>query len=188
MKIIHSVEVLTLVTTLVLQGAGPGLAETMSWQDAVGQLAHERTIAERCVAVLKKYGDDAQRARGDLSYARAKADSDAVIAGLTTALSERETPAGLPGLQTKLKSSASGLVEFCDGVDKLIPATASGQKGVLDDIAKVIPLEQLLKALSDAISALYVNYRSDEALTRRTIQTQLEAARWPAFSEVKAAQ
>jgi hypothetical protein len=52
----------------------------------------------------------------------------------------------------------------------------------------MIPFEQLLKMLSEGVSALYNNHRSDDALTRRTIQTQLEAARWPAFSEVQAAQ
>jgi len=81
MKIIHSVAVLTLVTPLVLEGAAPSLAETMCWPEAIGQLAHERTIVDGCVAMLKKYGDDTQRARGDLTYARAKADSDVVIAG-----------------------------------------------------------------------------------------------------------
>jgi hypothetical protein len=53
---------------------------------------------------------------------------------------------------------------------------------------KAIPLEQLVKMLSDGVSALYTNHRNDDALTRRTIQTQLESARWPAFSEVKADQ
>jgi hypothetical protein len=57
----------------------------------------------------------------------------------------------------------------------------------LTDIAKAA-IEPLLKMLSDGVSALYNNHRTDDALTRRTIQTQLEAARWPAFSEVKAAQ
>ena len=56
------------------------------------------------------------------------------------------------------------------------------------DILKTIPLEQLLKMLSNGVAALYTNHRSDDALTRKTIQTQLEAARWPTFSEVKAAQ
>jgi hypothetical protein len=42
--------------------------------------------------------------------------------------------------------------------------------------------------LSDGVSALYNNHRTDDVLTRKTIQTQLEAARWPTFSEVKAAQ
>ena len=49
-------------------------------------------------------------------------------------------------------------------------------------------IEQLLKMLSAGVSTLYTNYRTDDALTRATIKTQLEAARWPAFSEVKAAE
>jgi hypothetical protein len=62
-----------------------------------------------------------------------------------------------------------------------------GNKDILTDITKAA-IEPLLKMLSDGVSALYNNYRTDDALTRRTIQTQLEAAKWPAFSEVKAAQ
>jgi hypothetical protein len=185
-KIIHSGAVFALVTQLVLQDVTLSRAATMSWPEAVSQLAGERTKAETCAALLKKYGDDGQKARGELTYASAKADSDAVIAGLTTALSKGEAPGGLPSLQARMSSSASGLTDFCGTVEKLIPNTA-GQKGVLADIAKAIPLERLLKMLSDAISALYVNYRSDDVLTRKTIQTQLEAARWPAFFEVKEA-
>jgi hypothetical protein len=88
-----------------------------------------------------------------------------------------------------LSSGVSGLVEFCGTVSNLLPKSA-GQtdKGVMVDIAKMVPLEPLLKMLSDGVSALYTNHRSDDALTRRTIQTQLESARWPAFSEVKADQ
>jgi hypothetical protein len=52
----------------------------------------------------------------------------------------------------------------------------------------MIAIEPLLKMLSDGVSALYNNHRTDDALTRRTMQTQLEAARWPTFSEVKPAQ
>ena len=57
----------------------------------------------------------------------------------------------------------------------------------MTDIAKVT-IGPLLTMLSDGVSALYNNHRADDWLTRRTIQTQLEAARWPTFSEVKAAQ
>jgi hypothetical protein len=116
----------------------------------------------------------------------AKADSDAVIAGLITVLSTGQAPASLASLQTKLNSGVSGLHDFCGTVSNLLPNTA-GQKNVILDIAKV-SIEPLLKMLSDGVSALYNNHRTDDALTRRTIQTQLEAARWPTFSEVKAAQ
>jgi len=175
-----------LLAVSVLAGSAFSQPATVSWPDAVSQLAGERARAETCVSLLKKYGDDAQIARGQLSYINAKADSDAVIAGLITSLSARQEPESLSSLQTKLSSGISGLLEFCGTVSDLVPKI-SGEKGVLADIAKMIPIEPLLKMLSDGVSALYNNHRSDDALTRRTIQTQLEAARWPAFSEVKAA-
>ena len=186
MKIIRPGVFVTLLALLALTGSAISQPATISWPEAVAQLAGERAKAETCVALIKKYGDDAQIARGQLTYTTAKADSDAVIAGLITVLSAGQAPASLSSLQTKLSNGISGLVEFCATVGNLLPNTA-GQKNVVVDIAKVA-VEPLLKMLSDGVSALYNNHRTDDALTRRTIQTQLEAARWPGFSEVKAAQ
>jgi hypothetical protein len=178
-----------LLALLVLMGSVIGQPAAITWPDAVGTIAGERAKAETCVALMKKYGDDAGKARGQITYTNAKADFDAVIAGLITVLSARQTPASLPSLQDKLSSGVSGLVEFCGTVSNLLPkAAGQTEKGVMVEIAKMIPFEQLLKMLSDGVSALYTNHRSDDALTRRTIQTQLESAIWPAFSEVKAAQ
>lgn len=85
-----------------------------------------------------------------------------------------------------MSSGVSGLADFCGTVSKLLPETA-GQKNVVAGIVQAA-IEPLLKMLSDGVSTLYNNHRADDALTRATIKTQLEAARWPAFSEVKAAQ
>jgi hypothetical protein len=84
---------------------------TMSWPEAVGQIAGQRTKAETCVALMKRYGNEAQIARGELTYADAKADFDAVIAGLIAALSAGQTPASLSSLQAKLTSGVSALLE-----------------------------------------------------------------------------
>jgi hypothetical protein len=176
---------LGLLALVSLTVSALGQPATISWPEAVAQLAGERAKAETCVALMKKYGDAAQIAGGQLTYANAKASSDGVIAGLITVLSAGQAPVSLSSLQTKLSSGVSGLVEFCGTVSNVLPNTA-GQKNVVIDIAK-IAIEPLLKMLSDGVSALYNNHRTDDALTRRTIQTQLEAARWPAFSEVKAA-
>jgi hypothetical protein len=157
----------------------------MTWPDAVAQLAGARTRAETCVALVKKYGDAEQIDRGQLIYTNAKADADAVIAGLITALSTGQELESLSSLQTRLNSSVSGLAKFGDMVSKLIPDT-TGQKFDVVAIVKSA-IEALLKPLSDGVSALYNNHRADDALTRATIKTQLEAARWPAFSEVKPA-
>ena len=170
----------------VLTSSAASQPATISWPEAVAQLTGERAKAETCVALIKKYGDDGQIARGQLTYTTAKADADAVIAGLITTLSAGQAPVSLPSLQGKLSSGVSGLVEFCRTVSNLLP-NIGGQKDVVTDIAKVT-IGPLLTMLSDGVSALYNNHRTDDALTRRTIQTQLEAARWPAFSEVKAAQ
>jgi hypothetical protein len=186
MRIIRPEVFFALLALLGLTSPAISQPATISWPEAVAQLAGERAKAETCVALMKKYGDEAQIARAQLSYANAKADSDAVIAGLITVLSAGQAPASLASLQTKLSSGISGLVELCGMVGNLIPNTA-GQKNIVTDIAKVT-IGPLLTMLSDGVSALYNNHRADDALTRRTIQTQLEAARWPTFSEVKAAQ
>jgi hypothetical protein len=189
MMIIRSVALPALLALFLLTDPVIAQPAAISWPDAVGQIAGERTKAETCVGLMKKYGDDAQKARGQITYTSAKADFDAVIAGLIVALSAGQAPASLSSLQEKLSSGVSGLSQFCATVIKLLPQTAgSTEKGVMVDIVKMIPLEQLLKMLSDGVSALYTNYRSDVELTRRTIQTQLESARWPAFSEVKSDQ
>jgi hypothetical protein len=186
MTIIRPEAFFALLVLLALTDAAISQPATISWPEAVAQLAGERAKAETCVALIKKYGDEAQIARAQLTYTNAKADADAVIAGLIAALSAGQAPASLVSLQTKLSSGVSGLHDFCGTVSNLLPDTA-GQKNVILDIAKV-SIEPLLKMLSDGVSALYNNHRTDDALTRRTIQTELEAARWPTFSEVKAAQ
>jgi hypothetical protein len=187
MKIIGPGAFSALIALLVLTGSAISQPADMSWPEAVAQLAGERARAETCVALMKKYGGDAQIARAQLTYTNAKADSDAVIAGLITALSAGQTPVSLSSLQARLGSGVSGLLGFCGTVSNLLPST-SGDKNVWAEILSKLGTEQLLKMLSDGVSALYNNHRTDDALTRKTIQTQLEAARWPSFSEVKAAQ
>jgi hypothetical protein len=189
MKIMRSATLAALLVQLVLTCSVIGQTAAITWPDAVGQIAGERAKAETCVALMKKYGDDAQKARAEITYTSSKADFDAVIAGLITALSAGQTPGSLSSLQGKLSSGVAGLSQFCGTVINLLPKIAGQtEKGVGIDILKAIPLEQLLKMLSDGVSALCTNHRSDDALTRRTIQTQLESARWPAFSEVKVEQ
>jgi hypothetical protein len=77
---------------------------------------------------MKKYGDDAQKARGQITYTytytNTKADFDAVIAGLITVLSAGQTPASPSNLQAKLSSGVSGLVEFCGTISNLLPKAA----------------------------------------------------------------
>jgi hypothetical protein len=177
--------VLTFTVLLTSIFPAVGRASDIGWPEAVGRLAGERSKAETCAALLKGYGDQPQISRGQLAYADAKAKIDGAIAELLVALSEGGNPKGISSIDADLEQGASGLVEFCKMVSGILPDTA-GQRGILADIVKGA-VEPVINALSEAIAALYNYHRTDDALTRETIKTQLEAVRWPNFTEVKAA-
>jgi hypothetical protein len=177
--------VLKLCTVLLLAASVSQAAE-VGWPDAVSRLASERYKAETCVALLKKHGTPAQIDRGRLTYAGAKADNDAVVAGLTTTLALDQKPVSLATLETKLQSSTLALAEFCKAVSDLVPPDP-GQKSVVADIVKGA-IEPLLTSLSEGVGALFRSRQEKDALIRGTIKTQLEAAQWPDFAEVKPAQ
>jgi hypothetical protein len=176
-----------LTTLAFLISIAPGIsrAADIGWPEAVGRLAGERSKAETCAALFKGYADKQQISQGQLAYGDAKADFDMVIAELITALTEGENPKSLSSLETDLEHGASSLKTFCKTVSGLLPST-SGRKDVLADIAKGA-IQPVIDALSEGVAALYNNYRKDDALTVETIKTQLEAAKWPNFAEVKAA-
>ena len=161
-------------------------AKEMTWPEATAQLANLRTTAETCVSLLKRYGNAAKKAQGRLDYADAKGNVDAIIAGLTTALATDDSPSSLLSLQDRLTKSSSSLKNFCGAASSVLPSS-TGHKGLIDEIAKSA-IEPLVKAVSDGVAALYNNHRADSALTRRTIQTQLEAAKWLDFDKIPSAQ
>ena len=158
----------------------------MTWADAVAQLAGVRTKAETSAALLKKFGDSGHIAHGQLIYSDAKAEADAVIAGLIVALSAKGEPESLSSLQERVERAVTGLAKLRELAESQLPKLEGTKDVDVGDILKGA-IEQLLKPLSDAVAALYNNHRTDDELTRKTIQTQLEAARWPDFAEVKAA-
>jgi hypothetical protein len=102
-------------------------AQEINWQEAVARLARERTLAETCVGLLKRYGDKAAQARGAVAYGEAKADYDEVIAGLVVALARKEQPESLPDLQARLQRGFDERAAFCRSVDPLVPK-AHGQR------------------------------------------------------------
>jgi hypothetical protein len=55
----------------------------------------------------------------------------------------------------------------------------TGERGVIDQI-----VSGLAKPVIDALVAIWGRVRGSDALMRQTIQTQLEATRWPAFDAV----
>jgi hypothetical protein len=168
----------TLVLLLACVAPGTSQAKGIGWPEAVDRLARERSNAETCLALLKGYGNKEQIARLRLAYGEAKADFDAVIAGLVTALAGGGNPESLPKLETELVRGESGLRAFCDSVDDVVPS-----KGFLDEVVKAAA-EPVINAVSEGVAAIYNNYRKDDAETRHAIQIKLEAAKWPEYGEV----
>ena len=152
--------------------------EEINWQEAVARLAQERTQAEACARVLKRYGDAEARGRGGLAYDEAKAEYDGVIAGLIVALAQKGKPASLPDLQARLQHGFDKREAFCKEAQALLSQTG-GEKGLIDQIVSGVA-----KPLIDALVGLYTKTKDEGALTRKTIQTQLEAASWPSFASV----
>jgi hypothetical protein len=166
-------------------GCGLAQAEGIGWQEAVARLAHERTRAETCVRLLKTYGDEVALSRGDLTYGEAKAEVDAVIAGLMVALAKDAEPVSLPDLETRLEHGVKGREAFCEQVKPLVPDT-TGERNVITDL-----VSGALGPLIEAVKEIYLSAREDanerERLTHLTIQNQLEATKWPAFADISSA-
>jgi hypothetical protein len=161
-------------------GCGLAQAEGIGWQEAVARLAHERTRAESCVRLLKIYGNEVALSQGDLTYGEAKAEVDAVIAGLVVALAKDAEPQSLPDLEARLERGIKGREAFCAEIIPLLPnpAGTSHEKGILDDL-----VAGALGPLIEAVKEIYLDYRTSarevDHLTRITIQNQLEATKCP---------
>jgi hypothetical protein len=152
--------------------------EEINWQEAVARLAGERTLAETCVMLLKRYGDQTEQARGELAYSGAKAEYDGVIVGLVVALARKGQPESLPDLQARLQRGFDKREAFCRGIEPLIPKR-QGEKNLVADI-----VGGAVKPLIDAVVAIWSRTKDDDALSRRTIRTQLEATSWQAFDKI----
>ncbi|MEM9784566.1 MAG: hypothetical protein AAF899_19100 [Pseudomonadota bacterium] len=153
----------------------------MTWQDAVAELAAERTRAETCVSVLKRHAADdaAALSRGELAYSEAKADIDAVIGSLVVVLAEDEDPATFETIERDLRRGVAARKAFCETAIELVPETNGTTRGILTDL-----LGEAIGALIEAAKDIYLDYREEDRLKRKTIQTQLEATRWRGFADI----
>src|SRR4051794_15451244 len=176
------------VLVLALAGLPAGLAvaeapSAIGWQEAVARLAGERTRAEACAGLLRRYGDEAAKAQGQVAYGEAKTEVDGVIAGLTVALAKHTEPASLPDLEQRLGREVTTLDAVCARAKAAAPQEAGTKGGVLADLAT-----SAVRPLVEAVQALVLDARhaaaENDRLTAKTIQTQLEATTWPAFATI----
>lgn len=153
-------------------------AREITWQDAVANLAYERSQAEMCVRLLKKFGDKATIERDSVGYDAAKVEYDGIIGGLIAALAQRDQPESLNDLQGRMQRGFQKREAFCKSVQPLVPSS-TGQKGPIDEI-----VAGAVGPVVDAVKAIWLKRIDENALTRATIQTQLEATKWAPFSSV----
>ena len=157
---------------------GDPTTKDIGWQEAVARLAYERTRAETCARALKSFGDPAAIQRGEIAYGEAKAEYDGIIQGLIVALARKDQPTSLPDLEARMQRGFDAREAFCNSVQALVPSNA-GQKSVIVDIVK-----GAVGPVIDAIKAIWMRSKDDDALMRKAIQTQLEAALWPSFGSI----
>ena len=166
-------------TFLAVVVAGTALhAQDINWQEAVARLAREQAQVEICASVLKKHGNPTAIERGSISYGETKAEYDGIIAGLIVALARKEQPASLSDLQARLQRGFDKREAFCQSALSLIPQD-KGEKGIVEEIVK-----GTTGPIIQAVQTIYSKAKDDDALTHKTIQTQLEATSWPAFASI----
>src|SRR5262249_39442206 len=139
------------------------------------------TRAETCVKALKAYGKGKKDAikRGEIAYNEAKAEYDAIIAGLTIALARKADPPSLPDLEARIQRGFEAREGFCKSVQPLVPPEETGQRGVIKDIVGGV-----VGPVVDAVKAIWMRGKDDDALMRKTIENQLEATSWPPFASI----
>jgi hypothetical protein len=159
------------------------VAETpLGWPEVIALLAKAKTQATTCVQVLKANGDKASIGSAQLTYGMAEAEMDGVIAGLKTALVDGGEPSSLPTARTSLDTAGKDLKKICDDAVKTVTPDT---KGVWEEIAKGA-VGPLFKTISDGVGALWTRHVEKDTLERETKKSQLEAAKWPKFSDIAA--
>jgi hypothetical protein len=154
----------------------------MGWPEVIGLLAKAQRQAITCVQVLKSNGDKPALKSVELTYGMADGEIDEVIAGLTTALVEGGAPDSLPTVRTSLETAGKELKEICDAAVKTVTPNT---KGVWEELAKGA-VEPLFTTISGGVGALWTRHTEKDKLEIETKKTQLEAAKWPRFSDIAA--
>jgi hypothetical protein len=154
----------------------------LGWPEVIALLTRAKTQATTCVQVLKSNGDKAAVASAQLTYGMAEGEMDGIIAGLTTALVQGGDPNSLPTARASLENAGQGLRQICDAAVKTVTPNT---KGVWEEIAKGA-VEPLFKTISDGVGALWTRHAEKDKLEVETERTQLEAAKWPRFSDIAA--
>ena len=157
--------------------SGSATAEVNSQQQAVTRLNSERNKIVKCAVKLKTHGDRAQREAGAEAYQNAKAKIDEVFRVLAANLTGGSGSVDAGALEDKIQASIRQRIDFCKKVEQLGPPTRQIFQDVYVDT---------LKPTMEAVKWLLGRKTADES-ERKAINTQLEAAKWPEYSDIRPA-
>jgi hypothetical protein len=162
-------------------------AEEHGWKPAVARLAHEKSLAQGCVSLLKAFAerDPMQRVQGQRIYARARADMDGLIALLKADLAGDRSPAAVPELAYRLQSVPKQRQALCSQVDAAVGGAARDQRE--PSRAAALLAEGIAGSgfpLSDAAVQIWHAYRRAGAPERARIIAAIDGTRWRDYAEV----
>ena len=158
---------------------------TLGWPEVIARLTQERTQAETCVGMIKSSKNVGAIAAAKLTYETTKPRIDGAIAGLTAALVEGGKPEALPTVRDDLETTRKGLKEICDAALATLKSN-SHQKGGWQEAIATAAVEATVKPMIDWLSENWARLKEPDKLEIETKKSQLEAAKWPKFSDIAA--
>lgn len=162
-------------------------AEASGWRQAVDRLAHERTLAEGCVSLLKGFADrdPMSRVQGRRLYARARADVDGLIALLQVDLAGDRSPAAIPELRYRLEAVPRQRQALCQHADAAV-GTAVREQSECSRATELLSDGATTAAspLLDAAIQIWKVYRRAGDAGRARIVLAIEGTRWRPYAEV----
>jgi hypothetical protein len=168
----------SIVPTVLCAAEGP-----LGWPEVISRLTKERTQAETCVGMIKSTKKANEIAAAKTTYETAKPRADGAIAGLVAALVEGGKPDAFPTVREDLEISDKRLKEICDAA-LAIPKSSSHQKGGLGEVIATAAVEEVVKPIVDWLGEKWTKLMEPDELERATKKSQLEAAKWPKFSDI----
>jgi hypothetical protein len=155
-----------------------GQSETLSWQSEVAELTAEKERAVIAAGIIKRLGGPGDVTAAEIAYGDGRAETEAVIAALIIALEQGTGADDRADLDARIERATAARETLGRRAQDL--AAGAGARGPALDL-----LTSALPALLSAVGALWTRRTDRDASSRAAIATRLDAARWPAFADLK---
>jgi hypothetical protein len=157
----------------------------LTFSEAVGALAQERSSAESGGGLLKRYAPEDVESHA--LYAQAKAAFDGLIEQLLADLAQNRDPQISGAFRERLEIAVTKRLAFSDRANQVLNASVPpGAKPAWLAAIAAIPAD-LVKALFEGGIAIWREWRGADAERRKQMATRLESLRWKPFADIPAA-